>query len=65
MTDSAKQLEEIIATKLLPVYSKYYQHIGEPEPHLNLPASLKKRQIPALLSGDFAFASNRPTARKN
>jgi len=65
MTDYTKQLEELIAIKLLPIYSKYYLLIGEPEPDLQLPVPLKKQQVPALLSGAFAFTSNRQTARKN
>lgn len=44
-----EQLEAVITTKLLPVYSKYYALFGEPEPKLNLPVQVKPKQVPALL----------------
>lgn len=62
MTDRVKYLEDLIAEYYAPVFSKYYELIGEPEPIIG--PEIKKK-LPALLSGDFAFTSDRRKARKN
>lgn len=46
-----RQLEKVISEELLPVYNKYYNLIDEPRPDLDIPISLKPKEIPALLRG--------------
>ena len=56
-----KQLEMLIAENLLPTYNKYYDLIKEPKPELDIPISLKSKELPALLRG---FPMLTPDVRK-
>jgi hypothetical protein len=48
-----RQLEELIANKLLPVYNKYYEVTNQTKPVLDLPVAFIPRQIPALFKRGF------------
>lgn len=48
-----EQLEKLIVNKLLPIYDEYYRLTGLPKPELNIPSSIKKKNLPALLRADL------------
>lgn len=63
-----RQLEDLIANKLLPVYDKYYSMINQPKPELDvLIVSRISNKIPALFkpAGALTFASDERKPRKN